>query len=368
MTLCTLYLSRCRRILVSAGLSGLAIFSWMPEPTDAASLYTVAKTHVDVTAKNAVEAKRLGVIEAERRAARILFKRLAPFNSGDRIPRIQVRLIEDMLEGFSVRAERNSRTRYLATLDFTFRKPVVDQLLTGYGIPIVDQQAPRLTVLPVYVAGSKVVTSGRDPWRKAWLRLDLANAVVPVKLARVAPSLTAEIVTGILQGDSNAYVKLLQQYKTRNLVLAIASIQGDGRLMVQLVGADHTGSVSYRRLDRVPGKSLTPVVRRVAHVVHGILEGRWKMSRANAGGAVDGGGLQPVSLIVEFSGLREWQAIRSRLSKVPGVQAMAVGALSARSAGVNLQFPGGVEQLSTAVGAQQLYIESQGNAWVLRGN
>lgn len=368
MTLCTLYFSRCRWIDVSAGLLLLAILPWTVGPASAASVYTVAKTHVDITAKNAVEAKRLGVIEAEKRAARILFKRLAPFNSSDRIPRIKVRLIEDMLEGFSVRAERNSRTRYLATLDFTFRKSVVDQLLTGYGIPIVDQQAPRLTLLPVYMAGGKVVTSGRDPWRKAWLRLDLANAVVPVKLARVKPSLTADIVTRILQGDSNAYVKLLEQYKTRNLVLAIAGAQGDGRLVVQLVGADHTGSLSYRRQDRISGKSVTPVARRVAHVVHGILEGRWKMSRANAGGALEGGGLQPVSLIVEFSGLREWQAIRSRLSKVPGVQAMAVGSLSARSAGVNLQFPGGVEQLSTAVGAQQLYLESQGNAWVLRGN
>lgn len=354
-------------MLVLAGIVGLA-FGYPPKSVQAASLYTVAKLHVDVTAKDAVQAKKLGVVEAERRAARILFKRLAPFNSGDRIPRIKTRLIEDMLEGFSVRRERNSRTRYIATLDFTFRKAAVDQLLTGYGIPINDQQAPRLTVLPVYVSKGKVISTGRDPWRKAWLRLDLANAVVPVRLVRVAPSLTIDVVSGILGGDSVSYVKLLEQYKTRNLVLSVATLQDDGRLLTQMIGADKAGSLSYRRLDRVSGKSITPVTRRVAGIVHGIMEGRWKMSRADAGADTEGSGLQAVSLIVEFSGLREWQAIRSRLAKVPGVQALAVGSLSARSAGVNLQYPGGVERLAGAVGAQQLYIENQGSAWILRAN
>ena len=153
------------------------------------SVYTVAKVQTDATAKDAVTAKKKAREEAEQRALRVVFKRLAPYSEYDRLPAVKTALIDDMLENFSVRRERNSATQYLATLDFSFNADAVRRLLSGYNISYSDIQAARIAVLPVYIEGGKVNGTGRDPWRGAWLELDLEHSVTPVKLVRHGASL-----------------------------------------------------------------------------------------------------------------------------------------------------------------------------------
>lgn len=340
-----------------------------PAGAQGRDVYTVAKLTVDIKAKDAVTAKGKALALAKTRALHTVFRRITPFNSYDRFPALKLAAIEDLLEGFSVRRERISATQYIATLDFRFQAQGVRKLLSGEGIAITDQQGERITVLPVYVAKGKIDHSGRDPWRGAWNRLDLENAIVPVKLARIKPSFTRETLSGILGGDLKAFVELRDTYKAKKLVLAIAEPASDGKtLTTRLFGVDRVGSVSLARNDPVYNGNVKSAAYEAAEIALGIFEGRWKLMQAPRGGA--GGDATPadVAVIVEFTGIREWKEIRGRLVKIPGVQGLDIKSLSARTAQLAFRFPGGAEGLARAVPAHGLSMHGAGNAWILRGN
>lgn len=333
------------------------------------SLYTVARLSIDMQAKDAVTAKAKALTVAKRRALATVFRRIAPFNSAGQLPQVSDKDIDSMVEGFAVQRERNSPTRYLATLDFTFDAQAVRSLLAEKGIPLSDQQADRISVLPLYVANGKIDHSGRDPWRTAWNALDLTHAVVPVKLVRAGPSLTMESLSGLLGGDPKAFIELRDKVKAEKLVVAVAEPTADGKTLTsQLFGFDRVGAIGLKRHDQIVGGDLKAAAAYAASISQRILEGRWKLLQSPAGTG-EGGQAVAFDVFVEFSGMSQWKDIRSRLAKVPGVNGLDVKSLSARSAQVNLQFPGGAENLANTLGSHGLSLDgSSGNAWVLRSN
>jgi len=75
---------------------------------------------------------------------------------------------------------------------------------------------------------------------------------------------------------------------------------------------------------------------------------------------------ETVLATVEFSGFREWKAIRVRLGKVPGLHSIDVGSISARGAEITLTYPGGAAYLSRQLAPYNLALENIGGAWILR--
>jgi len=334
-----------------------------------ANVYTVAKLSVDMKAKDAVTAKKQALRLAKRRALHTIFRRIAPFNSFDRYPSLGAKAIDDLLEGFSLRRERNSATQYLATLDFRFQTEGVRKLLTAKGIVITDQQAGRIAVLPVYIEKGNINHTGRDVWRTAWNGLDLEHAITPVRLVRAGPSLTMEVLSGLLGGDLHAFAALRDKYKAQKLVLAVAEPTVDGKtLTTRLFGADRAGPLSLTRNNPVYNGELNATARETAAITLGILEGRWKLIKSPGGGASAEVALTGVEVIVEFAGMKQWREIRTRLEKVPGVQGFDIKSLSARTAQVAFQFPGGAERLSQALGSHGLTLLGGSGSWILRSN
>ncbi|MHA1180480.1 MAG: DUF2066 domain-containing protein, partial [Alphaproteobacteria bacterium] len=112
-------------------------------------VYTVGNYPVDARAKNAVAAKKKALAEGQKAAFRSLLKRVVPVTAYDRLKRLSSLNSSRFFEGVSVRSERNSRTRYIASLDFSFRPDSVRYVLRREGIPFVEEQAPELIVIPV---------------------------------------------------------------------------------------------------------------------------------------------------------------------------------------------------------------------------
>ena len=334
-----------------------------------ADVYTVAKVKTDATAKDAVAAKKQALASAGKRALRTLFKRVTPYTAYDRLPAVKTALIDDMLENFSVRRERNSATQYLATLDYRFNADAVRQFLSGYNIPHSDVQASRVAVLPVYINGDKVIASGSDPWRKAWAALDLQHAITPVRLVSTGPALTADALAAILAGDGNRFGALKAQYKAETLVLAVARAPaGTGRVEIKLYGIDAVGPLALARTDRTYGADLNATVRRAAHVSLRILEERWKITQTAPEASGGDAAQQPVIVTVEFASLKQWQQIRAKLTRIPGVKAMEISSLSARSADITFRYPGGVQRLGARLSAHNMVLSNIGGDWVLRSN
>ena len=340
-----------------------------PSAAQNADVYTVAKLSVSASAKDAVSAKKQAIADAKVRALYTVMRRLAPFNSAQTLPKVSLKTIDDILEGYTVRSERNSQTRYLATLDFAFNPDGVRRLLVEKKIPINDQQTEPVAVLPLYVTKGKIDHTGRDPWRTAWNGLDLTNAIVPIRLLRPSPSFTFENLTELIGGNVETYVALREKYKADKLVIAIAEQSADGKAFTtQLFGVDRAGSVSLTRNDPILKGGVKASANEAATIALGVIEGRWKFVLAPSDAAGGGATLNAFDVVVEFGGMREWRDIRGRLRKVPGLQALDVGSLSARTASVKFQFLGGPERLSQALVPYGLGLHGGEGSWVLRSN
>ena len=387
---------------------GLAIGA-LAGSAEAGDVYTVASYPVEAEARNAVEAKRAALASGQARALRSLLKRVVPVTAYGRIPRVPPEVAADTVDSFAVQREQNSATEYIATLDFTFRKDAVRDLLRGYGVPFVDVQSDPITLIPLFDArpapsaaaadlvgtvGGAGETSGSESfgaggaaagapavagydgargltaWRAAWGSLDLANALTPVQLAGLAPTVPREAVARLIAGDMPALRDLLNAYPVGSVVLAHAVPSANGALLnVTLVGRDSVGAFHLKRRYPIDGGDLAFSFEYAGVVGLGILEGRWKARQPAVGGVAGAGGgwsaAEAIQLVVRFAGPSDWRSIRQTIQGVSGVENFRTDALSARGAEVSLTYPGGITALSGRLANVGLRLTNQGNTWVL---
>ena len=369
-----------RRAAWWAGLIVAVLFQAAPAgaASDDNKVFTIGNYPIEARAANAVAAKEQAIAEGQQAALRSLFKRLVPVTAYKRLDGLKTTRASDLIEGFSVRSERNSTTEYIASYDFSFQPDAVRRLLSQQGIPFVDQQASPLTVVTVYRAppdGSEAFSDARgsDAWLYGWKAMDLANAVTPIALKPLQRSTRPETLKAVIDGDPSAIRTLAGEYHAVALVLAILEPDiGARRIKVTLAGQDTVGPLRLSRTYRLEG-DLTYTTELAALISLGILEGRWKAVTAKGGDYAGGGsgmrvaGGSTMRIAVEFNGMPEWQIISRQLSETPEVSDLEVEGLSARGARLALKFPGGPETLAQALAERGLTLRSVGNGWVLTG-
>jgi len=344
------------------------------------SLFTVANVKAAAEAANAVEAKKLATQAAETRAFRLLVSRLADFKSGARIPDLPAEQVERLVSDIDVRGEGVSGTSYVATFGVTFSERSIAALLRQHGVhPIVDR-GPEILVIPVFVEDG-TAKSDRNPWRNALAELDLAHAPVPGKLAPTRGDLTAAIAKAYFANPAAGVETLKTQYKTTQILMALAELDGGGdSLTVKLVGSDAVGLFSLQREVKAKDGIDEAALGSAARLAFETVQERWKITRGSPTVATaaassnesseapspGGGDLVSVQVTAEFSGIKEWQAIRSRLQSVPGVQHWDLRSVNPRSAEIGFDFPGGSERLAEIAERRGLSIESGPEGLIVR--
>lgn len=357
---------------LAVGLSLAAATGAQAAPADAP--FTVGNYPVEARADNAVAAKERALAEGQQAAFRSLLKRLVPVTAHARLKTLVKLRSGDLIEGMRVRSERNSATDYIANLDFTFQAQAIRDLLRRENIPFVDEQAPALTVVPVWRAS----TPGAPPrdeaaWTAVWRGLDLEHALTPVKLQTLKKEIRAEAVDGLVAGDGNAIRSLVAAYGSEYILVALAEIdEGARRLNVTLSGRDAVGAFTLKRAYRLDASDANYASEFAGVVSLGILEGRWKAIKARGGGSGPVGGVAPSSgggsdllIAVEFRGMSEWQDISRKLAATPGVDQLEVAGLSARGARVTLRYADGAERLAEELQQKGLALRNAGGSWVL---
>ncbi len=333
------------------------------------NLYTVANVSVQARADNAVEAKRVAIERAQEKAFRSLVQRLTDFRLHARIPSVQPTEVERLVSNIDVRDEGFSGTTYRATFDVGFSDRAVKALLNQFALPYSEERSPGVLIVPVYIEGGAAQTSDRNPWRAALARLDLNNGMVPLALAPTRTDITAAIANAYIASPESALQALQSQHRTQSLVLAVAELAGDGdSLVLRLVGSDSLGPFTLERTLRLKDASEESIADFAAGVTYEAIQQRWKLTRSSSAIAAAGGlaPLTPVSLTAEFSGLKEWQAIRAKLQRLPGLQNFEVKAVNPRGAQITLDYPGGGERLAEVAGAQGLAVDGSTGTLVVR--
>ncbi len=367
-------------LLLAATLTGLIC-----GPARAAdSLYTVAKISVDVTAKDAVAAREMGMAEAEQRAVMTVLKRIVPTSAYSSLPEISKDDIETLVNGVSIRSEQNSTTRYLAVLDISLNEQALQQFLQDQNISFSEARAPSISILPLMLDGGSVKSEGAEGWREAWEDLDLSHSVTPATILRPRPDLDAGTVKAVLAGNPPALASMQKDYNYGQLVIAVGELD-HGQFVTRLAGTDAVGPITFEQSNKLTGDAKT-AARNAAGIAFGVLENRWKMSQegeapatevkheegTGTGAETEGKSNEPAEVPrnvvaeVEFSGLKDWQDIRGRLMNIAGIQGLEVNSLSARAASITFDYAGSLGKLQTELGQNGFELGEKDGNFVLR--
>ena len=353
-----------------------------PAQADDDTPYTVSKIAVDVTAKNAVAAKTKAMADAQKRGIDKVLRRVVPFSYSAKLPDLQPQQVETLVNGMAIRKEQYSTTRYIATLDVIINEQGVKELLASLGIPTSEERAPMISILPLVIDGNKV-KSTNEPWRQAWLDLDLSHGLTPANVLQPRPELEAGMVRAVLAGDVGAFAAVQRDYGSAPLVIAVGQKVEGGRFVTRLAGTDGVGRINYGRSGKLSGAA-PKAAQDAASFAYAVLENRWKATRAAPDPVAapvnyEEGGTPPpqaapqqgepgrlVTAVVVFAGLKEWQQIRGRLAQVPGLQRLEVNSLSARTASITFDYAGSLGHLQQVLGQNGFSFENREEAFVLR--
>jgi hypothetical protein len=175
-------------------------------------------------------------------------------------------------------------------------------------------------------------------------------------------------------------------YSYGPLVIAVGEAGDGGKFTTRLVGADNVGPINYGHTDSFGGNA-KQAAQQAAAVAFGIIENRWQVTQAPppAPAAATEPGIEPgaeqtqtpptgaaaevprnVQAMVQFSGLKDWQEIRSRLMQVAGIQALEVNALSARAASITFDYAGSLGKLQAELGQSGFAFDEKDGTFVLR--
>lgn len=335
--------------------------------------YTIGKYPVEAIDNDAVAAKDKAIADGQQAALRSLLKRIVPVTHYARINRIQPapRAI-DFIDGVAVQSERNSSTRYIASLDFSFRAQPVRDLLRKQGIPYVDSQSQPVGVLPVFrspAEGAGTVADGARHWMEAWQVLDHEHALTPLRLAARPPQVPPATVDGVIAGDAGMQRLLSREYGIEQAIVAVAEPDpSTHKVTVTIAGRDAVGQFSLKRVYRYADGDLAYTLELASVVSLGVLEGRWKALRMRgvSTGSLSAAPLAPVQLFVEYSSLDEWSELRETIASTPGVEEFRIGGVAPRGADVAVLYPGGATALAQSLRGEGLEMQEQGGLWQVR--
>jgi hypothetical protein len=363
---CRPALARTVRLVLAAATGAMVLV----QPLSAAprdKVYTIANYPVEATAKDAVAAKEKAHADGQQAAFGALLKRLVPVTSYAQVDRLKAIQAANFVDGVAIRSESNSRTEYIASLDFSFQADAIRNLLKREGVPFIEEQSPTLVLIPVMTqsdpSGGVRYRPGGDSWTKAWKVLDLENTLTPMRIETLQPSIHDDTINAALAGDDSAERVLTTEYKADFVMFAIAEIdESSKQLNVTLAGIDAAGLVSWRRGYHIDGGDAGYAMELAAVVTQGVLEGRWKVAKTEDGSGA--GGI--IQMAVAYSTLEEWDDLRRQILETPGVDDVRIGTVSSNSADVSVRFPGGGTSLAAVFARQGLKLSGSGRAWSLR--
>ena len=335
-------------------------------------------------------------------------------------PRLNISLtdeqIEGLISGLEVANAKNSATRYIGEITYTFKPEAVRELLKSAQIPYSEVQARPVLVLPILeTVGRLYFWEAENPWARAWRTQSFSNELTPFVLAlgdlQDISGLPPESALAL---NENGLAGLASRYGVAQIYLAHAAFSqsnGEDRLHVRLVKAYDPLAEDEAEIDpyaweepayeepepvfsaealseapleaplaeeTAPLTSFDPALVLAEGVftrpsgqfaelakdgivdVSNTLAEKWKERTL-----IDHSSAQKVAATAHFRSMGEWLEIRRALTSAPTVEGVQVAALSPDGAFMTLTFVGSPEQLEVALGESEfsIWVDEQTQVW-----
>ena len=384
--------------LVSAPLANLALAQDVN-----ASFYEVADVAVDVTAKNAAQARDQAIIQAQRLGLNGLLERLGV--NPDAAKNLSSDDIATLVQSFEVQNERASSVRYIGTFTVQYKPNAVRSYLGSLHVAFSETRSRPFLVLPIYAGGPKpILWEEPTKWRTAWEGSAANNGVVPTIIpAGDLGDLSLLTTDDAVAGKADNLKALSDKYQAAGIIIALLknNIDAPGAaLQVELhhYATDGTaGDVAPLNLPApVAQTSIDALLADAVKKARAQIDKDWRAhgsadegptppspdENANTGAAVTEANNVPtptatpagptahLSLQLAINNLAEWSAIKNRLNNAPNVVRANVISLQRGATVVDLEFRGTIPDLQMALARQglSLTLNNATGAWTLVKN
>ena len=331
-----------------------------------ADVFTVSRVKVDETAEDAASAKVKAIGAAQVIAFSRLIQRISPSGSLDLLPQFGVNDVSAMTSGLTFEDERTGPTRYIATLTVSFLPDTVRELLYQYNVPIAEEQASPMLLVPIWkTADGMSLWEGENPWKEAWLSLDLEHSLTPT-LVPIGDLTDISAITAeeAFARDAIKLEALRLRYGADNVVVSVAEQKDDRTVYITLQGETSFGVLNYGHSFEVGEGGMAETAEQAAQRFLFAMEENWKSAVAEL--SVPTSNLNEITVAIPFDSLSEWNSLRARIRQTFGVAEVEIDSLSARGGIVKVRYDGTIEDLGEALRVNGLILSEVSGTWVIQ--
>lgn len=329
-----------------------------------ANPFSVSGIGVDASADSAATARPIALADGQRRAFSTLLRRLTLPDDHARLPRPTEALLNEVVAGFGIDEERTSATRYIGKISVQFRADAIRRLLQDNRLPYSETMSRPVLLVPVWQSNDGArIWEADNPWREAWLRRpDAEGGLVPLS---VAPAMSSGPSLERLFGSPDELRGLMRRGNFDDALLVVATLQsaevGNTRVEIQIQHQGEAAFLGSTESFTATGGTLEETLTSAAIDIARRIETRWKYASV-----IDLEKQGQISVAASFSGLADWNKLRSALAGVPIVRKVDVLQVSHRDAQILLDYYGEPGQLSTALAQRNVVLQQRDGFWEIR--
>ncbi len=197
--------------------------------------FEVMGVKVDVRGDNAIDARKKGWEEAQRKAWKMLYKR----SHGSETKGLPDGTLNTLVSAIIIEQEQIGPKRYIATLGVMFDRARAGSILGVGGRRL---RSPPLLVLPImWSGGSPQVFENRTEWQKAWARFNSGDSAIDYVRPYGSDSESLVLTAGQANRPNRRWWRnILDQFGAADVIIPIV------RLTYRYPGGPVTGRFTAR--------------------------------------------------------------------------------------------------------------------------
>lgn len=353
------------------GIAGAQEAPEAPEPAYT-NPYIVEGVEVDITAKNAIEARDQAFNAAQEKAFGELAKRMLPEGEAAtyKIPTLST--ISALIKDYEVTKEKLSSVRYLGTYTFHFDEDGVNRVFNSTGPSYADSSSSAtatkssgksLLILPFFQADAEMILWSQDnPWLNAWNRSNQSFATIPIGDLEDVQDIGD---TQALTYSSRRLNDMLDRYNAGEAIILVAAAdsslvarndddQASGGMSINVYRTDR-GSPEFIQeipLNAQPGQSVGQFMDESVASLQSFLKQNWKQTMT----ASTSPEISRIDVVVPIRTLADWSAAEVALYDTGGITDVMLQGISPREARITITYQGSQQRLMEALAQENLVL------------
>lgn len=355
-------------------LSVLLLGAWLAaaSPAPAGEAIVNSEVTVDVTGKDAADAREQAMARANRDALLDLLGKLAaPGQAESIIATLDTRKIGAMTRGTEVLDEKIGDNRYRARLLISFDADEISTLITKFGSSEADiptKTSSFLFLTSYEEEGSAMLWEERNPWRNTWKMLGLENNSGDI-IVPYGDSNDQAIVDIDTLSSANyaALAPLSIRYGTSDVIILQAKYVKSPDMMLTVVkrrinrALNEVNMLTYRA---DPQETRDMLLARAARDITDNLQNKKVEEIANIQG-IRAGEKGKVMVLASITTLGSWTDVRAKLSTLPMIERMEMLAMSPKQVDMVVHYRGSPEALAGGIEGVGLRLLKNDDFWVI---